>query len=89
MMDASRTLVLLDNGATGGSASMMPDRTAPPKQKSMELNQQASGLTLETSRAPAQAQRRVHMSRRECLMTRVDVNPCTAMMMADDGRDVR
>lgn len=64
MMDASRTLVLLDSGATGGSASMMPDSTAPPKQKSMELNQQASGLTLETSRAPAQAQRRVHVSRR-------------------------
>lgn len=56
MMDASRTLVLLDKGATGGSASMSPDSTAPPKQKSRELNQQASGLTLETSRAPAQAQ---------------------------------
>lgn len=64
MMDASRTLVLLDRGATGGSASMMPDSTAPPKQKSMELNQQANGLTLETSRAPAQVQRRIYMSRR-------------------------
>ena len=41
-------LVLLDKGATGGSASMSPDRTAPPKQKSMELNQQAKGLVLDT-----------------------------------------
>lgn len=57
MMDASKTLVLLDKGATGGSASIIPDSTAPPKQKSMELNQQANGLTLETSRAPAQVQR--------------------------------
>lgn len=56
MMDASKTLVLLDKGATGGSASIIPDSTAPPKQKSMELNQQANGLTLETSRAPAQVQ---------------------------------
>ena len=54
MMDASRTLVPLDKGATGGSASMTPDSTAPPKQKSMELNQQAKGLTLDTSRTPAQ-----------------------------------
>lgn len=59
MMDASKTLVLLDNGATGGSASMIPESTAPPKQKSMELNQQANGLTLETSRAPAQVHRGV------------------------------
>lgn len=59
MMDASKTLVLLDKGATGGSASMIPDSTAPPKQKSMELNQQANGLTLETSRAPAQVNRGV------------------------------
>lgn len=53
MTDASRTLVLLVKGATGGSASMIPDSTAPPKQKSMELNQQAKGLTLDTWRAPA------------------------------------
>lgn len=59
-MDASRTLVLLDKGPTGGSASMIPDSTAPPKQKSMELNQQANGLTLETSRAPAQVQRNIN-----------------------------
>lgn len=52
--EASRTLVLLDKGATVGSASMIPDSTAPPKQKSMELNQQAKGLTLDTLRAPAQ-----------------------------------
>lgn len=57
MIEASRTLVLLDKGATAGSASMIPDSTAPPKQKSMELNQQAKGLTLETSRAPAQKQK--------------------------------
>lgn len=56
MMDASRTLVPLDKGATGGSASMIPDSTAPPKQKSMELNQQAKGLTLDTSRAPARGE---------------------------------
>lgn len=49
--------MLFDKGATGGSASMIPDSTAPPKQKSMELNQQAKGLTLETSRAPAPGQR--------------------------------
>lgn len=59
MMDASKTLVLLDKGATGGSANIIPDSTAPPKQKSMELNQQANGLTLETSRAPAQGQRSI------------------------------
>lgn len=59
MMDASKILVLLDKGATGGSASIIPDSTAPPKQKSMELNQQANGLTLETSRAPAQVHREV------------------------------
>lgn len=64
MMDASRTLVLLDKGATGGSASIIPDSTAPPKQKSMELNQQANGLTLDTSRAPAQVQR---SEQEECL----------------------
>lgn len=52
MSVARRTLVLLVNGATGGSANMIPDRTAPPKQKSMELNQQANGLALETCRAP-------------------------------------
>lgn len=63
MMDASRTLVLLDKGATGGSASMIPDSTAPPKQKSMELNQQARGLALETPRAPAHVQRG-HVSRK-------------------------
>lgn len=62
MIEASRTLVLLDKGATGGSASMTPDSTAPPKQKSMELNQQAKGLTLETSRAPAQTDRRIFIS---------------------------
>lgn len=60
MIEASRTLVLLDKGATTGSASMMADSTAPPKQKSMELNQQAKGLTLETSRAPVQEQKRIH-----------------------------
>lgn len=59
-MEASRTLVLFDKGATGGSASMIPDSTAPPKQKSMELNQQAKGLTLETSRAPAPGQRDIY-----------------------------
>lgn len=83
-MDASRTLVLLDKGATGGSASMIPDSTAPPKQKSMELNQQANGLTLETSRAPAQVQGSIYMSRRNAYMTHVDVNPCTTMV-TDDG----
>lgn len=56
-IEASRTLVLLDRGATGGSASMTPDSTAPPKQKSMELNQQAKGLTLETCRAPVRGQK--------------------------------
>lgn len=60
MIEASRTLVLLVKGATGGSASMIPDSTAPPKQKSMELNQQAKGLTLETSRAPAREQKYIH-----------------------------
>lgn len=79
MMDASRTLVLLDKGATGGSASIIPDSTAPPKQKSMELNQQANGLTLETSRAPAKVQRSVYMSRSNAYMTRVGLNPCTTM----------
>lgn len=64
MMDASRTLVLFDKGATGGSASMIPDSTAPPKQKSMELNQQAKGLALETPRAPAQVWRSVYVSRK-------------------------
>lgn len=65
MMDASRMLVLLDKSATGGSASMIPDSRAPPKQKSMELNQQANGLTLETSRAPAQTQTIIYMSGRK------------------------
>lgn len=60
MIEASRTLVLLDSGATAGSASMIADSTAPPKQKSMELNQQAKGLTLETSRAPAQEQKCIY-----------------------------
>lgn len=60
MTEASRTLVLLVRGATGGSASMIPDSTAPPKQKSMELNQQAKGLTLDTSRAPAQEQKCIY-----------------------------
>lgn len=59
-IEASRTLVLLDRGATGGSASMIPDSTAPPKQKSMELNQQAKGLTLETCRAPARRHKFIH-----------------------------
>lgn len=80
MMDASRTLVPLDKGATGGSASMIPDSTAPPKQKSMELNQQANGLTLETSRAPAQVPKSIYMSRRNAYMTCVDVNSCTTTM---------
>lgn len=61
MTEASRTLVLLDKGATGGSASMIPESTAPPKQKSMELNQQAKGLTLDTWRTPAQQQKWISM----------------------------
>lgn len=60
VIEASRTLVLLDKGATAGSASMIADSTAPPKQNSMELNQQAKGLTLETSRAPAQEQKYIN-----------------------------
>lgn len=39
---------------------MTADSTAPPKQKSMALNQQAKGLTLETSRAPAQEHTETH-----------------------------
>jgi len=58
MSEASRTLVLLDSGAMGGSAIMMPDRTAPPKQKSMELNQQANGLRRDSSRTPASQRER-------------------------------
>lgn len=85
MMDASKTLVLLDNGATGGSASMIPDSTAPPKQKSMELTQQANGLTLETSRAPAQAQRSLSVSRRNAYRTRTHVNPRTTMKTETTG----
>lgn len=67
VIDASRTLVLLDKGATAGSASMTADSTAPPKQKSMELNQQAKGLTLETSRAPAREHTEVHLSARSVM----------------------
>ena len=52
MREASRTLVELFRGAMRGSAIMRPDSTAPPKQKSMELNQQASGLLLDTSSTP-------------------------------------
>lgn len=53
MREASSTLVVLERGATGGSASMSPDRMAPPKQKSIELNQQAKGLRWATSNTPA------------------------------------
>ena len=52
-IEASRTLVPLDRGATGGSASIRLDSTAPPKQNSMELNQHANGLLRDSSRAPA------------------------------------
>lgn len=48
MVEAIRTLVPLERGAMGGSAIMIPVRKAPPKQKSMELNQQARGLLLDT-----------------------------------------
>lgn len=48
MAEAIRTLVPLERGAMGGSAIMIPVSTAPPKQKSMELNQQARGLLLDT-----------------------------------------
>lgn len=52
-MEASSTLVVLESGATGGSASIKPDNMAPPKQKSMELNQHANGLRWATSNTPA------------------------------------
>lgn len=65
MTEASRTPVPLDRGATGGSASMIPHSTAPPKQYSMELNQQAKGLTLDTSSAPAQEHK--HMNQHGCV----------------------
>lgn len=56
--------MLLDSGATSGSASMIPESTAPPKQKSMELNQQANGLTRDTSKAPGQQDTRTLVLRR-------------------------
>lgn len=54
--EASRMLVLLARGATGASAMIMLDSTAPPKQYSMELNQHANGLLRDTSNAPATKQ---------------------------------
>lgn len=55
-MEAIRTLVLLARGAMGGSANIKPVSRAPPKQKSMELNQQARGLERDTWKTPEQGQ---------------------------------
>lgn len=57
-VEAIRTLVPLERGVMGGSANMRPVSRAPPKQKSMELNQQARGLERDTSRTPEQGQGR-------------------------------
>lgn len=45
-------LVLLASGSIGASAMMTPERTAPPKQYSIALNQHANGLRRDTSNAP-------------------------------------
>lgn len=55
-VEAIRTLVPLARGAMGGSAIIRPVSRPPPKQKSMELNQQASGLERDTWRTPGQGQ---------------------------------
>lgn len=44
--------VLLASGSIGASAMMTPERTAPPKQYSIALNQHANGLRRDTSNAP-------------------------------------
>lgn len=49
-------LVLLARGAMGGSANIKPVSRAPPKQRSMELNQQARGLERDTWRTSEQGQ---------------------------------
>lgn len=50
--EASRMFVLLASGSTGASAMMTPERTAPPKQYNIALNQHAKGLRRDTSSAP-------------------------------------
>lgn len=50
--DASRIFVPFARNATGGSASINEDKTEPPKQQSIALNQQATGLRTDTSTAP-------------------------------------
>lgn len=57
-MEAIRRLVLLASGAMGGSANIKPVSRAPPKQRSMELTQQARGLERDTCRTPEQGQDR-------------------------------
>lgn len=62
--EASRMLVLLASGSIGASAMMTPERTAPPKQYSMALNQQANGLRRDTSNAPVKQQTNITLKRR-------------------------
>lgn len=50
--DASRIFMPFAKNATGGSPSIKEDKTEPPKQQSIALNQQANGLRTETSTAP-------------------------------------
>lgn len=50
--DASRIFVVFAKNATGGSPSIKEDKTDPPKQQSIALNQQATGLRIDTSTAP-------------------------------------
>jgi len=52
MSEAISRLVVLDSGATGASAIISAERTAPPKQYNIELNQQARGLSWDTVSTP-------------------------------------